>query len=154
MLELTIATFGRINILVNVADLTSFGSIEASCPSRMGPRPGQKSQERLLCYQVIIAPMRRQKHGRIINIGSILAKNGGSPRPWINLDEQLRASNVTYGAAKAGVHAMTGRSRSNRLGDDIGFPDSLCALIRLGRLGRPKMSLKRSPILPAEQRIL
>ena len=39
--------------------------------------------------------------------GSVLAKNGGNPRPWLDPGEQARAGNVAYCAAKAGVHALT-----------------------------------------------
>jgi NAD(P)-dependent dehydrogenase (short-subunit alcohol dehydrogenase family) len=46
--------------------------------------------------------MRAQQYGRIVNISSILAKNGGNPRPWIDAAEQKRAGNVAYGTAKAG----------------------------------------------------
>lgn len=101
--------------------------------------------------------MRRQKHGRINNIGSILAKNEGNPRPWTHRDEQLHAAYVTYvtyGAAKVGVHAMTFYLAKELAVDGIivnavapdpiasamtsDFPDSLRALIPLDRLGRPK----------------
>ncbi len=51
--------------------------------------------------------MRAQHYGRIINIGSVLAKNGGNPRPWLDRSEQARSGNVAYGASKAGVHAVT-----------------------------------------------
>ncbi|MCX7864307.1 MAG: SDR family oxidoreductase, partial [Novosphingobium sp.] len=34
-------------------------------------------------------------------------KNGGNPRPWIDASEQQSAGNAAYGAAKAGVHALT-----------------------------------------------
>ena len=60
-----------------------------------------------LCCQAVMAPMRAQQYGRIVTVGSLIGKNGGNPRPWINRDEQLGASNVAYGASKAGVHAVT-----------------------------------------------
>ena len=33
-----------------------------------------------LCCQAVIAPMRAQKYGRIVDLGSILGKNGGNAR--------------------------------------------------------------------------
>ena len=45
--------------------------------------------------------------GRIVNIGSVVAKNGGNPRPWIDRRESDDAANAAYAAAKAGVHALT-----------------------------------------------
>ena len=96
-----------------------------------------------LCCQAVIAIMRAQKYGRIINIGSILAKNGGNARPWLDRGEQAHASNVAYGVSKAGVHAMTlflarelagrwyycqcGRARPGRISDDGEFSASACA---------------------------
>jgi NAD(P)-dependent dehydrogenase (short-subunit alcohol dehydrogenase family) len=104
-----------------------------------------------LCCQAAIGPMRRQKYGRIVNIGSILAKNGGNPRPWIDRGEQQRAGNVAYGAAKAGVHAITFYLAKELAADGITvnavapgpiaspmtatFPPTLRALIPVGRLG-------------------
>jgi 3-oxoacyl-[acyl-carrier protein] reductase len=95
--------------------------------------------------------MRRQKYGRIINIGSILGKNGGNPRPWIDRAEQLRAGNIAYGASKAGIHAMTYYLAKEFAADGITvnavapgpiasamtstFPETLRALIPVGRLG-------------------
>ena len=51
--------------------------------------------------------MQAQRYGRIINLGSIIGKNGGNARPWIDTSEQDRSSNVAYGVSKAGVHALT-----------------------------------------------
>jgi adenylosuccinate synthase len=38
----------------------------------------------------------------------VVGKNSGNARPWVNPDEQAVASNVAYGASKAGVHVLTG----------------------------------------------
>ena len=53
------------------------------------------------------AAMRARQRGSIINLGSIIGKNGGNARPWIDTSEQDRSSNVAYGVSKAGVHALT-----------------------------------------------
>jgi NAD(P)-dependent dehydrogenase (short-subunit alcohol dehydrogenase family) len=60
----------------------------------------------LMCQAVMVI-MKQQKFGRIINLGSVLGKNGGNPRPWIDPTEQDRAGNVAYGVSKAGVHMLT-----------------------------------------------
>ena len=40
-----------------------------------------------LSCQAVIPPMRAARYGRIVNIGSLLAKNGGNPRPSIDRSE-------------------------------------------------------------------
>ena len=90
--------------------------------------------------------------GRIVAIGSLIGKNGGNARPWIDRAEQQRSSNIAYGVSKAGVHAMTQFLAKELAPDNIavnavapgpiasamttGFPDSLRALIPAGRMGR------------------
>jgi NAD(P)-dependent dehydrogenase (short-subunit alcohol dehydrogenase family) len=95
--------------------------------------------------------MRARGYGRIVNIGSILAKNGGNARPWIDRAEQAAAANAAYGASKAGVHALTMFLARELAADGITvnavapgpiasamtakFPDRLRSLIPVGRLG-------------------
>ena len=40
-------------------------------------------------------------------LGSVLGKNGGNARPWLDRAEQKTSGNIAYGASKAGVHAIT-----------------------------------------------
>ena len=91
--------------------------------------------------------------GRIVNISSILAKNGGNPRPWIDPDEQKRAGNLAYGSAKAGMHALTSFLAKENAHRGItvnvvapgpiathmtrNFPETLRNLIPVGRMGTP-----------------
>jgi 3-oxoacyl-[acyl-carrier protein] reductase len=105
-----------------------------------------------LCCQAVIPAMRAARYGRIVNIGSLLAKNGGNPRPWIDRKEQERAGNVAYGAAKAGVHAITFYLAKELASDNItvncvapgpiasamttNLPDTIRTLLPVGRLGR------------------
>ncbi|HQN55522.1 MAG TPA: SDR family oxidoreductase, partial [Novosphingobium sp.] len=95
---------------------------------------------------------RAQGAGRIVNIGSVLAKNGGNPRPWIDASEQERAGNAAYGAAKAGVHAMTLYLAKELAAHGItvnavapgpiasamttSFPEALIRQIPVGRMGK------------------
>ncbi len=99
--------FGRVDVLVNVAGTTSFGSAEALAEEEWDRVLSINLKGAFLCSQAVIGLMREQGFGRIINIGSALAKNGGNPRPWVNPEEQDSAANVAYGVSKAGVHAMT-----------------------------------------------
>jgi 3-oxoacyl-[acyl-carrier protein] reductase len=96
--------------------------------------------------------MRANRNGRIVNIGSIIGKNGGNARPWLDRAEQQHSSNVAYGVSKAGVHALTFFLARELATDGItvnavapgpiasamttSFPASLQALIPVGRMGR------------------
>jgi 3-oxoacyl-[acyl-carrier protein] reductase len=151
MVERTIETLGRVDILVNVAGVTSHGSAEELGEDEWDRVLGVNLKGVFFCCQAAIGPMRRQRYGRIVNIGSILGKNGGNPRPWIDRNEQLRAANVAYGAAKAGVHTMTFYLAKELAADGITvnavapgpiasamtsrFPETLRSLIPVGRLG-------------------
>jgi 3-oxoacyl-[acyl-carrier protein] reductase len=151
MVDRTVETFGRIDVLVNVAGVTSQGAAEALTEDEWDRVLDINLKGVFFCCQAVMAAMRRQKYGRIVNIGSILGKNGGNPRPWIDRNEQLRAGNVAYGASKAGIHAMTFYLAKELAADGItvnavapgpissamtsNFPETLRALIPVGRMG-------------------
>jgi 3-oxoacyl-[acyl-carrier protein] reductase len=151
MVDRTVETFGRVDILVNVAGVTSMGSAEELAEAEWDHVLDTNLKGVFYCCQSVIRQMRSQKYGRIVNIGSILGKNGGNPRPWIDRSEQLRAGNVAYGAAKAGVHAMTFYLAKELASEGItvnavapgpiasamttSFPATLRALIPVGRMG-------------------
>lgn len=98
--------------------------------------------------------MQAQRYGRIINLGSIIGKNGGNARPWIDTSEQDRSSNVAYGVSKAGVHALTFFLARELATSGITvnaiapgpvasamtkeLPTTLSALIPVGRMGQPE----------------
>lgn len=107
MVSRTLDTLGRLDVLVNVAGVSSFGAAATLEEAEWDRVIAINLKGVFLSCQAAIAPMKTQKSGRIVNIGSVLAKNGGNPRPWMAPEEQERAGNVAYGAAKAGVHAMT-----------------------------------------------
>jgi 3-oxoacyl-[acyl-carrier protein] reductase len=147
-----LAEFGRIDIMVNVAGVTSHGSAAALAEAEWDRVLNQNLKSVFLCTQAVVAPMRARRYGRIINIGSVLAKNGGNPRPWINPDEQVRAGNAAYGASKAGINALTFYFAKELAADGItvnvvapgpiaspmttNFPETLRGLIPVGRMGR------------------
>ena len=107
LVDSAIAAFGKVDILVNVAGTTSFGSAQGLDEAEWDRVLTVNLKGTFLCCQAVIDIMRRQKYGRIINIGSILGKNGGNARPWLDRSEQERAANIAYGASKAGVHSLT-----------------------------------------------
>ena len=111
MVRQTVEAFGKVDILVTVAGVVSMGSAETLAEEEWDRVMAINLKGAFLSCQAVIPQMRRQRYGRIINMGSLLAKNGGNPRPWIDRSEQARAGNVAYGSAKAGVHAMTHVSR-------------------------------------------
>jgi NAD(P)-dependent dehydrogenase (short-subunit alcohol dehydrogenase family) len=106
-IERVVNDFGRIDCLATAAGVTSLGSFESITVEEWDRVHSINLRGVFLACQAVIAPMKAQKCGRIVNIGSILAKNGGNPRPWIDPGEQERAGNAAYAAAKAGVHALT-----------------------------------------------
>lgn len=149
----TLADFGRIDCLVTAAGVTSLGSFESITPEEWDRVHTINLRGVFLANQAVIAPMRAQSSGRIVNIGSVLAKNGGNPRPWIDPGEQERAGNAAYGAAKAGVHALSLYLAKELAGHGItvnavapgpiaspmttSFPEALVRQIPAGRMGQP-----------------
>jgi 3-oxoacyl-[acyl-carrier protein] reductase len=150
--DAAVASFGRLDILVNVAGVVSMGPAATLEEDEWDRVLGINLKGSFLCCQAVIPIMRRQRFGRIVNLGSVIGKNGGNPRPWIDPSEQVRASNVAYGASKAGVHAMTFFLARELAADGItvnavapgpvasamtkDFPAALAALIPAGRMGQ------------------
>ncbi len=138
-------------MLVNVAGTVSFGAAETLPEAEWERVLAVNLKGTFLCCQAVIGGMRARKYGRIINIGSILGKNGGNARPWLDRAEQANASNVAYGVSKAGVHAMTMFLARELAADGItvnavapgpiasamtaNFPQRLRDLIPVGRMG-------------------
>lgn len=103
----TVARLGRLDILVNVAGVVSMGSAETLAEAEWDRVIDINLKGTFLCCQAAIGHMKKNGGGRIVNMGSVIGKNGGNPRPWLDPREQDRASNVAYGVSKAGVHIMT-----------------------------------------------
>ncbi len=148
------AQFGHIDILVNVAGISSHGSSDDVTEELWNRVLSCNLTSVFLCCKAVLPLMRSQKYGRIVNISSILAKNGGNPRPWIDPGEQKRAGNVAYGAAKAGMNALTIFLAKENAHHGItvnavapgpiatqmtrNFPKTLQDLIPVGRMGTPE----------------
>ena len=146
--------FGGLDILVNVAGITSFGSF-ADLPEEEWDRVIDINLKSVfLCCQAAIPLLRKAGWGRIVNTGSLLGKNGGNARPWIDRNEQKRSGNAVYAASKAGINALTVYLARELAADNITvnavapgpiasamtteFPESLRRLIPVGRMGRPE----------------
>ena len=152
MVARTVEALGRLDILVNVAGVVSLGAAETLPEEEWDRVLDVNLKGTFLSCQAAIPAMRANRYGRIVNIGSIIGKNGGNPRPWIDRSEQERASNIAYGASKAGVHAVTFFLARELAADGItvnavapgpiasamttNFPAHLQALIPVGRMGR------------------
>jgi 3-oxoacyl-[acyl-carrier protein] reductase len=154
--SMTAATtaLGGLDILVNAAGIISVGSAASLSPTEWDRVMAINLKGVFLCCQAAIAPLRQRGGGRIINIGSVLGKNGGNARPWIDPNEQNRSGSIAYGVSKAGVHILTSYLARELASSGItvnavapgpiatamttNFPDTLKSLIPLGRLGRPE----------------
>lgn len=145
------ARHGRLDILVNVAGVVSTGSAEKLDEAEWDRVIDINLKGTFLCCQAAIGHMKRAGGGRIVNMGSVIGKNAGNPRPWLDPREQDRASNVAYGASKAGVHILTGFLAKELAASGItvnavapgpvasamttNFPQALRELIPAGRMG-------------------
>lgn len=152
--EQAAARFGRIDILVNVAGISSHGSSDDVTEEIWNRVLSCNLTSVFLCCKAVLPVMRARQYGRIVNISSILGKNGGNPRPWIDPEEQKRAGNIAYGAAKAGMHALTSFLAKENAHRGItvnavapgpiathmtrNFPKTLQDLIPVGRMGKPE----------------
>ncbi|MVW77633.1 SDR family oxidoreductase [Bordetella sp. 02P26C-1] len=146
-----VSRHGRLDVLVNVAGVVSLGSAAELAEDEWDRVLAINLKGTFLCCQAVLPTMKQAHYGRIINMGSVLGKNGGNPRPWIDPAEQSRASNVAYGASKAGVTALTAYLAKETAAHGItvnsvapgpiasamttSFPETLRALIPVGRLG-------------------
>lgn len=147
----TLAQFGHIDALVNAAGVTSFGSAATLEEAEWDRVLAINLKGVMLSCQAVIPAMCAARSGRIINIGSVLGKNGGNARPWIDPSEQLVSSNIAYGVSKAGVHALTLYLARELAAHGVcvnavapgpiasamtrNFPERLKAAIPLGRMG-------------------
>lgn len=145
------ATLGPIDTLINVAGVTSFGSAESLDEAEWDRVIDINLKGSFLCCQAVIAGMKQQRFGRIVNLGSVVGKVSGNARPWLDPAEQQRAGNIAYGVSKLGVHCMTGFLAKELAAHGITvnavapgpiatrmtatFPEQLRALIPVGRMG-------------------
>ncbi|MEH6758404.1 MAG: SDR family oxidoreductase [Parasphingorhabdus sp.] len=145
---------GSLDILINAAGVTSLGSFGQITFDEWNRIQAINLRSVFLACQAAATIMREAGWGRIVNIGSVLGKNGGNPRPWVDESEQDKAANAAYGAAKAGVHALTLYLAKELAAHGVtvnaiapgpiaskmtaNFPETLIRQIPVGRMGRPE----------------
>ena len=96
-----------LHVVVNAAGIVSKGPSHAVDAAEWDRVLGTNLKAVFFSCQKALAMMVQQKYGRIINIGSVIGRNGGNARGWLNAQEPFASSNVAYAASKAGVHALT-----------------------------------------------
>lgn len=147
----TVARHKRIDILINAAGVVSSGAAATISELEWDRVLDINLKGTFFVCQAVMETMKRNGYGRIINLGSVLGKNGGNPRPWIDPAEQDKAGNVAYGVSKAGVHALTAYLAKELASHGITvnalapgpiasamttrFPETLRSLIPVGRMG-------------------
>ena len=152
--EIVESVHGAIRGLVNVAGIVSKGSAMTLDGSELNRVMNINVNGTLLACQIVGRRMMRRNQGAIVNMGSVVGKNGGNPRPWLDITELDYAANVAYGMSKSAVHTMTCflakelaafGIRVNAVapgpiatGMTAAFPQTLKNLIPLGRMGQPK----------------
>ncbi len=104
MIAETMDNFGRIDILVNNAgSIVKLMRIEDCTDEVWNAVMDVNLKSVFLCSQAVLAPMKEQRAGRIINISSLAAQIGG------------RGGSLPYAAAKAAVNTFT-KGLANELG--------------------------------------
>ncbi len=93
--EQVLATWGRVDVLVNNAGLVSGGSYEAIDLDEWARVLNANLSGAYRCVRAFAPTMQQQRSGRIINISSISAQTGGV------------SGGVHYAASKGGMLAMT-----------------------------------------------
>jgi 3-oxoacyl-[acyl-carrier protein] reductase len=97
MVAETLARFGRVDILVNNAGITAhvpFADLEGLTDDVWDRLYGVNVKGTFFCCRAVAEPMRRQGHGRIINLGSV-----AGVRP--------QGSSIAYCASKAALLHMS-----------------------------------------------
>ncbi|MCH4072270.1 3-oxoacyl-[acyl-carrier-protein] reductase [Pseudoramibacter sp.] len=96
------ADYGRLDVLVNNAGITRDNLIALTKPEDFDAVIATDLRGVFLCMKAAGRMMMRQRHGRIINVSSVVGLRGN-------------AGQVSYAAAKAGVIGMT-KSLAKELG--------------------------------------
>ncbi len=90
-----VSNWGQIDILINNAGICKMESIENTTAADWDRVMAVNLKGTFLCSQAVMAVMKRQGKGKIVNLGSIAGKVGGI------------ASGAHYSASKAGVMCFT-----------------------------------------------
>ncbi len=107
IVETAMQTFGRIDILVNNAGVGKKGSVGDTTEEDWDRIMAVNLKSVFLLSKAVLDFMKQQKWGRIINIGSVVAKTSTNARPWLDPQSSSKAGGGVYAASKAGVHTIT-----------------------------------------------
>jgi len=147
MAEATLAEFGRIDILFNCAGITSPLAFDAGEVDTWWNVVDTNLKGTVLCTRAVLPQMKAQRHGRIINMGSILSKVGIANRSAYTASKAAIAHLGQTLAFELGPHGIT----VNAIGPNVTVTDlnrdlikqqpelygPLLKRIPLGRLGEP-----------------
>ena len=89
------ARWGKIDILVNNAGIATVSRIEHMSEAEWDHVIQVNLKGHFLCSQAVIPFLKKQKHGKIINMGSLNAKNGGT------------ITGGAYASSKGAIHSFT-----------------------------------------------
>ena len=103
MVQKTVQTFGRIDILINNAGLLTPGTIEGTTNELIDRTLDINVKGILYAIRAVTPIMKKQKYGRIVNVSSITGKAGDNKTTF------------AYGASKGAVISLT-RSTARALG--------------------------------------
>ncbi|MFA5677672.1 MAG: SDR family oxidoreductase [Pseudomonas sp.] len=146
--------YGHITALVNVAGVVSRGRALDLPVSEVERVWRINVLGTLIVCQQVGQRMAARGRGAIVNIGSVVGKNAGNARPWLEPAELDRAGNVAYGMSKSAIHTLTGFLAKELAPQGVrvnavapgpiatqmtdSFPESLRALVPAGRMGTPE----------------
>jgi 3-oxoacyl-[acyl-carrier protein] reductase len=103
MVQKTVETFGRVDILINNAGLLIPGTIEETSDELIDKTLDINVKGVLYTIRAVTPIMKKQRYGRIVNVSSITGKRGDNSTIFV------------YGASKGAVISLT-RSVARQLG--------------------------------------
>ncbi len=92
LMKKTVSEFGRLDILVNIAGITQPVRVPQTTEADWDRVMNVNLKSTFLCSQAAIELMKKNKYGRIVNMSSVSAKQGGGV-----------FGGAHYSAAKAGI---------------------------------------------------
>jgi 3-oxoacyl-[acyl-carrier protein] reductase len=107
LVKITHEKFGRIDVLVNNAGVGKKGSVADTTEEDWDRIMAVNLKSVFLLSKAVLDFMKQQKWGRIINIGSVVAKTSTNARPWLDPQSSSKTGGGAYAASKAGVHTIT-----------------------------------------------